>query len=144
MALSVIAKRLMRVAFGSKKYGDEVTTALDAVTAAGPTTVSPSVIDNIVSFSGIVGQCQDSGVAIGAIAAAQADATAALANSQVAASANLAGAAPTSAVCVAAFGSVVSQNGLCHVILDSSDATKTWIVCSDGVKYWAVAVVATV
>jgi hypothetical protein len=144
MALSTIAKRLLEVALGRKEFADEITTALDAVTAAGPTTVSPSVIGHIVKFSGIVGQCADSGVAVTAIAAAQGDATSALAKTQAAKSANLSGIAPTSAVCIAQFGSIVSQTGLCHVILDTSDATKTWVVCSDGVQYWAVAMTATV
>ena len=79
MALSVKAKRELEVAMGDKEHADEITTALDAVIAAGPTTVSPSVVDNILTFSGVAGQCQDSGVAIGAVAAAQGDATDALA-----------------------------------------------------------------
>ena len=144
MSLSAKLKSIIEVAFANKKYGDELSTAVDALIAAGPTTVSPSVIDNILTFSSIVGACQDSGVAIGAIAAAQADATIAKAYKQAGASVNLAGSAPTSAQCIAAFGAIATQSGQAHVMLDSSDATKTYVCASDGVAWFQIALTKTI
>lgn len=137
MSLSARAKRLIQHALGNKGYGTELAVAIDASTAANVERVTPSVIDNIVIFDGITGSCADSAIPITNIAAA-------LAYHQNAVSHNLAGVAPTSAECIAAFGSIVSQTGQVHIMLDSSDATKTYVCASDGVAWWQKALTKTV